>query len=70
MKQESVGHQLVCPRCGNSGQGTLFEDHNPAHPEHIARRVETLPKGMAGGAIDADGNQQVICEICSSQVPI
>ena len=70
MKQESVGRHIVCPRCGNSGPATFFEDHNPASPDHIARRVETLPKNMAGGVIDADGNQQVMCEICKTPVPL
>ena len=69
MKQESVGRQLTCPRCGNSGPATLFEDHNPASPDHVARRVETVPKGMVAGPIGADGNQAVICEICNTAVP-
>ncbi len=70
MKQESVAYQLTCPRCKNTGPATLFEDHNPAHPEIIARRVETLPKGMVGGAIDQHGDQQVICEVCGTPVTI
>jgi hypothetical protein len=70
MKQESVAYDLICPNCGNSGPATIFEDHNPIRPSRITRRVETLPKGMVGGAIDQAGDQQIICEACDTIVPI
>jgi hypothetical protein len=70
MKQESSEYKLTCPRCGNSGSATLFEDHNEARSDVIARRVETLPKGMVGGAIDQHGDQAIICEICQTPIPL
>lgn len=48
----------------------MFEDYNPARPDAITRRVETLPKGMAAGAIDQVEDQQIICEVCNSLLPI
>jgi hypothetical protein len=70
MKQESIAYTLTCPKCGNGGPATIFEDHNPANPTQNARRAETLPKGMVAGAIDEAGNQQIICEACDAVVPI
>ena len=70
MKQESVRYDLTCPKCGKGGPGTMFEDHNPAAPSRIVRRVETLPKGMFAGEIDDAGDQRIICETCDTIVPI
>ena len=70
MKQESFKYDLACPKCGKGGSATMFEDHNPASPSRIVRRVETLPKGMFAGAIDEAGDQQVVCEACDTVVPI
>ena len=65
MKNQSVSGAVICPSCGNVGEGR-FEDFGGTAIEQSGqiRRVETLPKGFAASAIDDAGNQSVICEGC------